>query len=109
MTQWATIENIRACVQKGTFSVTDHAITEGFHDGITVADMVNVLRTGKIIERYPKRSRCLVYGRKPDGLPIHVVVEFQPEYTVEIITTYIPRRDLWIKGQVRRKRKRQGE
>ena len=99
------IEEIRALIQRGAFAVTNHALTEGFEDGITVADMIRVVQTGRIIERYPRRHRCLVFGRKADGLPVHVVVEFRPGQTVDIVTTYIPKRDQWIKGQVRRKRK----
>ena len=106
MPQKAKIEEIRALIQQGSFSVTDHAITEGFKDGITVSDMVSVVMRGKIIERYPRRHRCLVFGRSADGLPVHVVVEFRPWRTVDIVTTYIPERDRWIKGQVRKKRKR---
>ena len=99
------IEEIRALIQGGAFAVTDHALTEGFKDGITVVDMIRVVQTGKIIERYPKRHRCLVFGRDADGLPVHVVVEFRPGQTVDIVTTYVPKRDQWIKGQVRRRRK----
>jgi uncharacterized protein DUF4258 len=100
------IEEIRAFIQKSAFSITDHALTEGFKDGITVGDMIGVLMKGKIIERYPERHRCLVFGLSADRLPIHVVVEFRLMQTVEIITTYVPHRDQWIKGRVRKKRKR---
>ena len=100
------IEEIRALIQEGAFSVTDHALTEGFKDGITVADMMWVVMTGRIIERYPKRQRCLVFGRSVHGLPIHIVVEFRSRQTVDLVTTYIPERDRWIKGQVRKRRKR---
>src|SRR6266571_1494214 len=100
------IEEMRALIQQGAYSITDHALTEGFKDGITVGDMIGVVMKGKIIERYPERHRCLVFGRDVDGLPIHVVVEFRSKQTVDIITTYIPHRDQWIKGRVRKKRKR---
>lgn len=100
------IEAIRRLVRAGAFSVTDHAITEGFKDGILVADMVHVLETGKIIEQYPDRQRCLVFGRTRDGIPIHVVIDFRARDTVDIITTYIPQRDQWLRSQVRKKRKR---
>ena len=100
------IEEIRALMQRGAFSVTDHALTEGFKDGITVADMVWAVMTGRIIERYPKRQRFLVFGRNANGLPIHVVVEFRAGQAVDFVTTYIPKRDQWIKGQARKRRKR---
>jgi uncharacterized protein DUF4258 len=106
MPQRIKIEEIRVLIQQGAFSLTDHAFTEGFKDGITVGEMIGVVMKGKIIERYLKRHRCLVFGRNADGLPIHVVVEFRSKQTVQIITTYIPHRDQWIKGRVRKKRKR---
>ena len=98
------IEQIRSLIRQGAFSVTEHAITEGFHDGIAVSDMVRVIMTGMIIEDYPKRHRCLVFGRNTDGLPVHVVVEFKQ--AVDIVTTYIPQRDKWIKSRVRKRGKR---
>jgi hypothetical protein len=54
------IDAIRTSIKKGNFFVTDHAFTEGFKDGISVADKLHVIQTGKIIERYPGRQRCLI-------------------------------------------------
>jgi len=100
------IEGIRACIQRGNFFVTDHALTEGFKDGISVADMIAAIQTGRIIERYSARHRCLVFGHNADRLPIHVVVDFSGGRAIDIVTTYIPQRDQWIRGQVRKKGKR---
>lgn len=100
------IKEIRACLERGAFSGTDHALTEGFKDGITAADMVKVVQTGKIIERYPERHRCLVFGRNSDGIPVHVVPDFRSRQSVDIVTAYIPQKDQWIRSQVRKKRKR---
>lgn len=100
------IDAIRACIRNGSFFVTDHALTEGFKDGISVADMLHVIKTGKIIERYPGRQRCLVYGHSLDAIPVHVVVEFSARRSVDIVTTYVPQRNQWIRNQVRKKRKR---
>ena len=100
------INAIRASIRKGSFFVTDHALTEGFKDGISVADMLRVIQTGKIIERYPGRRRCLVYGHNVAAIPVHVVVDFSAERSVDIVTTYVPQRDQWIKSQVRKKQKR---
>jgi hypothetical protein len=41
------VDAIRESIQKGNFFVTDHAITEGFKDGISVADMVHAFRLGR--------------------------------------------------------------
>ncbi|MBI5855726.1 MAG: DUF4258 domain-containing protein [Nitrospirae bacterium] len=85
--------------------MTDHAISEGFKEGISVADMLEVIATGKVIERYPERDRCLVYGHRNDAIPIHVVIDFGLRSSVEIVTTYIPQRQQWIRDQRRKKRK----
>ena len=100
------IDEIRASIQKGSFFVTDHAFTEGFKDGISVANMLHVTQTGKIIERYPGRQRCLVYGHNAAAIPVHVVADFSAGRSVDIVTTDVPQRDEWIKSQVRKKRKR---
>jgi len=105
-TKKTKIEGIRSLIRQGAFSVTEHAITEGFKDGIAVSDMVRVVMTGMIVEDYPKRHRCLVFGRNADGLPVHVVVEFSDKRTVDIVTTYIPQREKWIKRRVRKRGKR---
>lgn len=97
---------IRGCITRGAYFVTDHALTEGFKDGITVSNMVGAIRTGKIIEQYRERHRCLIFGRRADGIPIHVVVDFGARETVDIVTTYIPQKSEWINSQVRKKRKR---
>lgn len=99
------IGGVRLFIQKGNFFVTDHALTEGFKDGISVADMLHVIQTGKIIERCLERRRCLIYGRNADGIPVHVVVDLSARQSVDIVTTYIPQKDQWIKGQVRKKRR----
>ncbi len=100
------IDAIRAAIQNGNFFITDHALTEGFKDGISVADMLDVIRTGTIIERYPERQRCLIHGRNTDAIPVHVVIDFNARKAVDIVTTYIPQRDQWIKGHVRKKPQR---
>lgn len=100
------IDAIRAFIRNGNFFVTDHALAEGFKDGISVADMLYVIQTGKIIEQYADRTRCLIYGRNTNAIPVHVVVDFGARRTMDIVTTYIPQRDQWIRSQVRKKRKR---
>jgi hypothetical protein len=76
------IDAIRTSIRKGNFFITDHALSEGFKDGISGADMLHVIQTGKIIERYPDRRRCLIYGRNADTIPIHVVVDFSAVQSV---------------------------
>ena len=100
------IEAIRECIRRGAFAVTDHAMLEGFKEGITEADMVRTIERGRVIEQYPERRRCLVFARRADGLPIHVVVEYPTRSVVDLVTAYIPQRQRWIRDQVRKRRKR---
>jgi hypothetical protein len=100
------IDQIRRLIRRGRFAVIDHAVTEGLKDGITVADMLQTICNGKIIERYPERDRCLISGSSASGLPIHVVIDFSARYMVDIITTYIPQGDQWIKSQLRKRRRK---
>src|SRR5262245_20286343 len=100
------IDQIKRLIRKGNFAVIDHAITEGLKDGITVADMLQAICNGKIIERYPERDRCLVAGSSASGLPVHVVIDFSARYMVDIITTCVPQGDQWIKSQVRKRRRK---
>jgi len=73
------IESIRDFVQKGNYEFYSHAITEAKKDGVEPENVVYVLLTGKIIERYPKRRRVLVYGTMLNGLPVHVVCDYSDE------------------------------
>ena len=100
------LEDIRDCVQRGAFFVTDHAIAEGFKEGIRVADMVNAILSGEIVESHAERCRSVILGRHDEGFPIHIVVDWSSRVAVDIVTTYIPQEDRWIKGRVRRKRRR---
>ncbi len=98
------IDQVRNLIRNGHYAVTDHAITEGLKDGLTVGDMVQALLNGKIIERYPERHRYLIFGSTTLGLPIHVVIDFSTKFIVDIITAYIPQGDQWIKSQVRKRK-----
>ena len=85
-----SIEDIRDFVQSENYEFYSHAITEAKKDGVEPEDAVYVLLTGKIIERYPKRRRVLVYGTMVNGLPLHVVCDYSDKDIMYIPTVYIP-------------------
>jgi len=99
------IETIRSQLRVKHYLIYDHAITEAFKDSLSVNDMLHVLLNGEIIEDYPERSRCLVYGNLPGGIPVHVVVDYA-RFEIEIVTTYIPDERAWIGFKVRKPRQR---
>ena len=100
-----SIENIRDYVQKDNHEFYSHAITEAKKDGVEPEDVVSVLLMGKIIERYPKRCRVLVYGTMLNGLPLHVVCDYSDEEIMYIPTVYIPSDEEWTNNYQRRKKR----
>ena len=105
------IEIIREKVEKGEFSYVGHAIVEARKDGITPHDVRFVLLTGEIIEEYPERYRCLVYGVNRDNIPVHVSCEYY-DYLLDasqdilVVTVYVPDREEWIADRIRKRKKR---
>lgn len=99
-----TIDEIRAKIKAGQFSITDHALTESFKDGVTITDILYCLDHGKIIEEYPHRKRCLIYGRLVNKVPLHVVIDYSWEKEIDIVTVYIPDSREWINFQIRKKK-----
>lgn len=97
------IEEIRAKIRSGRFSLVDHALTEAFKDGISVNDILYCIANGKIIEEYPERKRCLIYSMLDFDIPLHVVVDYSWEEEIDIVTSYIPDSNEWIKFQIRKR------
>jgi len=100
-----SIETIRDFVRSEKYAYYSHAITEAKKDGVEPEDIVYVLLTGKIIERYPARSRVLVYGKMLNKLPLHVVCDYSAEDLLYITTVYIPSKEEWSRNFQRRKRR----
>ena len=99
-----SIKNIRNFVQNENYEFYSHAITEAKKDGVEPEDIVYVLLTGKIIERYPKRCTVLVYGTMLNGLPLHVVCDYSDKDIMYIPTVYIPSDEEWTNNYQRRKK-----
>jgi len=100
-----SIETIRGFIKKEKYEYYSHAVTEAKKDGVEPEDIVYVLLTGKIIERYPKRYRVLVYGKMLNKLPLHVVCDYSDEDLIYITTVYIPSKEEWTHNFQRRRRR----
>ena len=101
------VEIIRRAVASERYEISQHAERERRHDGLTLADLENAIRTGEIIEAYPDDPRgasCLVFGWAHDGRPVHVVVGFLAHGWVRIITVYVPDPARWESDWKTRKR-----
>ena len=79
-----------------------HAVQRMFERGITISDVKEVIKTGKIIETYPKDKpfqSYLLLGFISNNRPLHVVVAIDPNTKKAIvITVYIPDSKLWEEG-----------
>jgi hypothetical protein len=107
MVSTISIEDIRSFIQNESYEFYNHAITEAKKDGVEPEDVVYVLLTGKIIERYAMRYRVLVNGTMLNGLPLHVVCDYSDKEVMYIPTVYIPSDDEWINNYQRRKKGRE--
>ena len=100
-----SIDSLRRFLITEDFQYYSHALTEAKKDGIEPEDIVYVLLTGKIIERYPERHRVLVYGEMLNKVPLHVVCDYSDEDLIYITTVYIPSREDWTHNFQHRKRR----
>ena len=95
---------IRGRVEKEEHSIDKkHAFIEALKDGVTPEDIEYVLLNGEIIEDYPERFRCLIYGLMLNGLPLHVLCDYYSEEWLRIGTVYIPDSRQGIKYKIRKK------
>lgn len=99
-----TIEKIRNFIQNERYEYYTHSITEAKKDGVEPEDIIYVLLTGKIIEKYPGRQRVLVCGKMLNGLPLHVVCNYSDSDMIYIVTVYIPSDAEWISNYQQRKK-----
>lgn len=95
------IATIRARIRAKQYLVYDHALIEGFKDGLSVTDMLYAALNGEIIEEYPQRKRCLIYATLPSGMPIHVLIDYR-YHQLQIVTTYVPDKREWIDSRIRK-------
>ena len=102
------IEQIRAHIRQGNFTVSPHALIEARKDGIspkTVQILEEVALYGNIIEDYPERHRCLIYYEvtiEEYKIPVHIVLEYEFAEEPAIVTAYVPNHR-WIASRTRRK------
>jgi Domain of unknown function (DUF4258) len=78
--------------------ITDHAREEMEEESITLAEVLEVIAAGQIIEHYPDHRRgscCLLYGLTNQRRPLHVVCTTSLPL-LAIITVYIPTPPKWI-------------
>jgi len=103
------IRLLRALFAAGRFDISVHGVPHRLKEGFSVDEIVAAINTGEIIEAYPSRNRCLVWGpvQTADGtaLDLHVVCEVSDPEWVHVVTAYIPDPLEWQSPPVRRKKR----
>jgi hypothetical protein len=100
------IDDIIEAVQQGQVQITDHADEEAQDDDLGFEDIFFSVCGGEIIEQYPMQKtspRCLIFGKAPQGEPIHSVWAYDHRIGVAIlITVYRPDPNRWIDWCIRK-------
>ena len=83
---------IKRRIEAGHYRYSRHADRERQNDGLSLDEVEQAMRVGRIIEQYPDSGRgdsCLLVGFTDIGKPIHIVCGSMGDWLV-LITVYIP-------------------
>jgi hypothetical protein len=102
----AVLKQIRIHAQAEQFRVTQHAQQEMAEEDITLADVLEAIDTGIILENYPQHQRaacCLITGQTTHNRHVHIVCTTTGP-TLIIITVYEPKPPKWPTPTERRRK-----
>ena len=100
----ALLVRIRTQATERAIRITDHAREEMEEESITLAEVLEAIANGQILENYPDHKRgscCLLYGLTARRRSLHVVCTTSLPRLV-IITAYVPVPPKWIGPTERR-------
>ena len=86
------IREIRERVRTKNYELTGHAEEEREDDQLTVADLREVVLTGRVEEVLtddPRGDRYVVRGKAQDGREVEIVCRFLASGKLRIITVYV--------------------
>jgi hypothetical protein len=92
------LERLRALAVSGEIRITQHAHQEMVEEDIRVDEVLEVIRTGAILEYYPGHRRgacCLLGGTTQAGRPLHLVCTTALP-TIIVVTAYEPMPPKWV-------------
>lgn len=98
-----TLARIKAQAAEGKFRVTQHAQQEMVEEAIGLAELLEAIERGEILEDYPEHRRgacCLLSGTAEEGRPLHVVCTTAQPLLVSI-TAYEPGAPKWLTPRTR--------
>lgn len=95
---------IREKIKAGEIRITQHAQQEMVEENIALAEVLEVMSTGVILEDYPRHRRgpcCLLSGETAGRRPLHVVCTTDLPVVI-VITAYEPKPPQWVTSSRRR-------
>ncbi len=96
---------IKKFVQDRDYLFSEHADEERTKDRLTVVEIEEAILSGHVVEERlddPRGESRLIAGKSVSGKLIHVVVGIRFERPI-IVTNYLPDKDEWIGGIIRKR------
>lgn len=97
-------KEIQKLIKKKEYLFSEHADEERTKDQLSVAEVEEAILSGKVIEERlddPRGESRLIAGKTNEGRMIHVVIGLRFGVPV-IVTNYIPSKEVWIGGTIRK-------
>lgn len=98
-------DRIAKLIESGDILISHHARVRMFERNVSTDDLIAIILSGEIIEKYPDDEPCpsvLIMGFI-DTTAYHTVVGLCEDH-IRVITVYIPEDDKWIEYRRRRKK-----
>ena len=92
-----SMQDLRLINRAERFIVTQHGRERLVERGIALADVMNTINSGEIIEQYPDDfpfPSALVLGQTNGSSALHVVVALNEEF-IYLISAYFPDTGIW--------------
>lgn len=96
---------IRYLIRTRKYLFSEHADEEKTKDQLTVDEIEEAILSGEIIDERlddPRGESRLIAGKTRSGRLIHIVIGIRFDIPV-IVTVYIPSKDKWIYGKIRKR------
>src|SRR6059036_2591844 len=91
---------IRRLVEQKKYRIRIHAVQHMIKEGFNEDDIIEVLRSGRVLEQYQDEGRCLILGSFATAASsvtaLHVLCDVSNKDSVDIVTAYIPQKPWWL-------------
>lgn len=98
-------KEIKKFINKKDYLFSEHADEERTKDKLSVAEIEEAILSGNVIEERlddPRGESRLISGKSQNGKLIHAVIGLRFGKPV-IVTNYLPGKDEWVGGIIRKR------